>query len=295
MKVLVAGGTGFIGRHLCGALADRDYEVTACSRDPEPSLLPDGVRAEAGDVTAIESIKPLIDSHDVVVNLVALSPLFKPRRGNEMHERVHLTGTRNVVRAMTESSCNRLVQVSAIAADPEASTAYLRAKGKAERVVSAADVAWTIVRPTVVFGPGDEFITMTRKLTTPYLTGLPGGGRSKFQPIAISDLVGCMVQMIEEDAHVGQIYELGGPNVYTLADITSAIYAARNQPVRILPIPMVLAWVGLTMLDPIPGIPFGRDQYHSLSVNAVPDTNDVTAFGMSESTLTTLEEDLANR
>lgn len=295
MQVLVAGGTGFIGRHLCAALADRGHAVTACSRDPDPSAAPDGVQVEAGDVTTFDSIAPLIEATDAVVNLVALSPLFKPSGGEEVHERVHLTGTRNVVRAMADSPCDRLLQFSAIAADPEGPTSYLRAKGKAERVITAADVDWTIVRPTVVFGPGDEFVPMTRTLTTPYVTGLPGGGRSRFQPIAVTDLVNLMARALEDESHVEEVYELGGPTVYTLADVTRAIYAAENKPVRIIPIPMALARIGLAVIDPVPGIPFGRDQYRALSVDAIADPNDVDAFDVAEADLTTLEEDLADR
>ncbi|MEM4781947.1 MAG: NAD(P)H-binding protein, partial [Halalkalicoccus sp.] len=104
MKVLVTGGTGFIGRYLCGELVDRGHDVTALARSPEASDLPAGVSVERGDVTDRDSLA--FSGQDVVVNLVALSPLFEPPSG-QTHERVHLDGTKNLVRACEEGGVSR--------------------------------------------------------------------------------------------------------------------------------------------------------------------------------------------
>ena len=288
MKVLVAGGTGFIGTNLCAELARRDHEVTALARSPDANVVPDGVETAMGDVSAYDSIAETVAAHDAVVNLVSLSPLFKPT-GSAGHETVHLGGTENLVRAAEDGDVDRFVQMSALGADPAGDTAYIRAKGRAERVVRDSSLEWTIFRPSVVFGDGAEFVEFTKKLTTPYVTGLPGGGDTRFQPIWVGDLVPMLVDALEDDVHVGETYEIGGPDVYTLADVTKLAYAAEGKSVTVLPVPTALAKVGLTAIDPVPFVPFGSDQARSLEMDNTVSDNDVTAFGREESDLRTLE------
>ncbi|AXR79435.1 complex I NDUFA9 subunit family protein [Natrarchaeobaculum sulfurireducens] len=288
MKILVAGGTGFIGTNLCAELARRDHEVTALARSPDADAVPDGVETAMGDVSAYDSIAETVAAHDAVVNLVSLSPLYQPT-GAADHDAVHLGGTENLVRAAEDGDVDRFVQMSALDADPGGDTAYIRAKGRAERVVRNSSLEWTIFRPSVVFGDGGEFVGFTKQLTTPYVTGLPGGGRTRFQPIWVGDLVPMVADALEADAHVGEIYEIGGPDVFTLADVTRLAYEAEGRSVTVLPVPMALAKVGLTAIEPVPFVPFGGDQARSLEMDNTVSDNDVTAFGREESTLRTLE------
>ncbi|GAB3020872.1 complex I NDUFA9 subunit family protein [Natronobiforma cellulositropha] len=287
MNVLVAGGTGFIGTNLCNELADRGHEVTALSRTPDGGEFSPGVDTAVGDVTAYDSIAETVAGHDVVVNLVSLSPLFQPR-GGATHEEVHLGGTQNLVRAAEAGGVGRLLQMSGLDADPDAPTDFLRSKGRAEAVVRDADLEWTIFRPSVVFGEGDEFVGFTKLLTTPYLTGLPGGGKTRFQPIWVGDLAPMLADAVDDDRHVGRTYELGGPEVLTLADVTKLAYAAEGKSVTILPVPMALASLGLAVAGPVPFVPFGPDQARSLSVDNTVTENDVSEFGRSEADLRTL-------
>ncbi|WP_435347694.1 complex I NDUFA9 subunit family protein [Haloarchaeobius sp. HRN-SO-5] len=287
MNVLVTGGTGFIGRRLCAELDDRGHEVTALARNPGDADLPDTVDTAMGDVSAYESIEPHFEGQDAVVNLVALSPLFEPR-GNLTHDSVHRKGTENVVRACEAHGVDRLVQMSGLGADPDAPTAYLRAKGRAEEIVRASDLDWVIVRPSVIFGEGGEFVSFTKKLTTPVVTGLPGGGKTPFQPIWVGDIVPMLADTVEDDAHVGQTYELGGPEVLTLADVTRLAYAAEGKSITILPIPLPIANLGLALAGPLPFVPFGPDQGRSLELDHTVSHNDVEAFGVDPSDLTTL-------
>ncbi|RKD88122.1 complex I NDUFA9 subunit family protein [Halopiger aswanensis] len=286
MKVLVAGGTGFIGTNLCTELAERGHEVTALSRNPDRNGLPDDVDLAMGDVSAFDSIESAVAGHDAVVNLVALSPLFKPSDENA-HERVHLGGTENLVRAAEEHGVDRFLQLSALGADPDGPTDYIRAKGKAEDVVTDSSLEWTIVRPSIVFGDGGEFVDFTKQLTTPYVTGLPGGGETRFQPIWVGDLVSMLADAIEEDDHVGEIYELGGPQVVTLADATELVYEAEGKDVTIVPVPMALTKLGLAAVDAVPFVPFGTDQARSLEFDNTVTDNDVTAFGVTVDDLRT--------
>ncbi|MBV0922646.1 complex I NDUFA9 subunit family protein [Halomicroarcula limicola] len=290
MRILLLGGTGFVGRRLAARLVERGHDVTALARSPDATALPDGVRTVAGDVTDLDALDSAFDRQDAVVNLVALSPLFEPDGGNEMHGRVHLGGTENAVAAAERHGVSRFVQVSALGADPDGPTHYIRAKGEAETVVRDSALDWTIVRPSVVFGDGGEFVSFTRLLTTPYVTGLPGGGKTRFQPIWVEDLAEMLADCVTDERHVGETYELGGPDVLTLADVARAIYRADGKPLRVLPVPMTLARIGLTIGGSVPGFPMGPDQYRSLKFDNTVAHNDVTAFGHSETDLRSFEE-----
>ena len=291
MKVLVAGGTGFIGSHLCRALVEGGHEVTALSRSP--SETPEGVDSAMGDVTAYDSIAPAVDGHDVVVNLVALSPLFEPDGGNVMHDRIHRGGTENLVRAAEEAGADRFVQMSALGADPSGDTAYIRAKGQAENAVTGSDLDWTIFRPSVVFGEGGEFVSFTKRLKKLFaplvpLYPLPGGGKTRFQPIHVGDLVPMLVAAVESDEHLGETYEVGGPETLTLREVTTLVYEAERKGVTIVPLPMPLARLGLGVLGAVPGFPMGSDQYRSLKFDNTTADNDAATFGIEPSEMTTL-------
>jgi len=288
MNVLVAGGTGFIGSVLCRELTDRGHDVTALSRDPDPDVVPDGVDIAVGDIRAYDSIEEPVATHDAVVNLVSLSPLFDPPSGLS-HESVHLEGTKNLVRAAEEGGTERFVHMSALGVDPNADTAYLRAKGQAETVVKESALEWTIFCPSVVFGDGGEFVSFTKLLTTPYVTGLPGGGKTPFQPIWVGDLVPMIADSLEDDDHIGKRYEIGGPDVHTLKEVTELAYKADGKSVTVLPVPMIMAKIGLTAAGPMPFVPFGPDQARSLQIKNTVDDNDVSAFGIDEDDLRTLE------
>lgn len=290
MNVLVAGGTGFIGRNLCEELVDRDHDVTALARTPDDADLPAGVETVVGDVTAYDSIAAAFEGQDAVVNLVALSPLFKPKGGGEMHDRVHRGGTEHCVRAAEEHGVERFVQISGIHADPDAETAYLRAKGRAEELVRESGLDWVILRPTIVFGDGDEFADFVTMLTTPVVTGLPGGGSVRYQPIYVGDFTPVIADAVEADEHVGEIYEIGGPEALTLAEVTRLVYRARGSRTTVLPIPTAMAKVGLRVLDPVPFFPLGTDQARAMDLDLTVAHNDVDAFGLEEGTMTTYAE-----
>jgi NADH dehydrogenase len=349
MDVLVTGGTGFVGRHLTRELAERGHDVTALARTPgEADLHPD-VETVMGDVTAYDSIEAAFEGQDAVVNLVALSPLFKPSGGDEKHLEIHLGGTENCVQAAETHDVAHLVQMSALGADPNGDTHYIRAKGRAEEAVQESSLDWTIFRPSVVFGDGGEFVPFTKLLAPPYFTPLPGGGKTRFQPIWIGDLVTMLAMAIEgetpeadaeEDAadaadedeaeddeeaeaddaadaaeeaeedgtddeaaeettdteavaapanpHFGQIYDIGGPEVLTLAEVAKLGHAADNKPVSVLNVPMPLAGIGLKTLGALPGAPMGGDQFRSLKFDNTTDDNDIDAFGYEAADLTTL-------
>lgn len=290
MAILVAGGNGFIGTHLCDTLSDRGYDVTALARDPSTANLPPDVERATGDIRSAEVAMSAVEGHDVVVNLVALSPLRIPRGGEEMHDRIHREGTANLVAAAEEHDIDRFVQLSGLGAEPNAPTRYLQAKGRAEEIVRGSDIPGTVFRPSVVFGEGGEFVPFTRKLTPPILAPLPGGGQTKFQPIWVEDFTPMIADAATEDKHAGETYSIGGPEVFTLAEVAKLSRRARGQKTRIVPIPMALAGIGMSVMGAVPGFPFGRDQFKSLKMDNVVEENDIQAFDVQESDLRTLRE-----
>ena len=298
MNVLVAGGTGFIGSYLCRALAESGHDVTALARSGGET--PEGVDVATGDVTDYDSIAGAVEGKDAVVNLVALSPLFEPKGGNVMHDRIHRGGTENLVRAAEDAGVEGFLQLSALGADPDGDTAYIRAKGQAEEIVRESDLDWTIFRPSVVFGEGGEFVSFTKRLKGMFAPGvplypLPGGGKTRFQPIHVEDLVPMLAEALEDDEHVGETYEIGGPETLTLRQVTDLVYEAERKGVTIVPLPMPLAKIGLTVLGAVPGFPMGPDQYRSLQFDNTTADNDVAAFDVGTDELTTLAAHLGVR
>lgn len=331
MNVLVTGGTGFVGSYLCDELAERGNEVTALARHPEEAEFERDVETVEGDVTDYDSIEGHFAGQDAVVQLVALSPLFEPSGGAEAHYEVHVGGTENAVRAAEEHGVERFVQQSALGADPDGDTAYIRAKGEAEAVVEDSSLDRIVFRPSIIFGEGDEFTGFTRLAAPPYLTPLPGGGSTRFQPIFVEEFVAMQADAVEgrvtgpsadegdgaadegdgvadngeaatddddqadgddpagraDDPHVGETYEIGGPEVLTLADVARLAWAAKGRPVNVIPVPMALARAGLTLLGAVPGAPMGADQYRGLEFDNTTRNNAVEAFGWREADLTT--------
>lgn len=290
MDILVTGGTGFVGTAVCTELHDRGHSVTALSRNPTDGDLPTGVETVAGDVRDPESIDGAFRGQDAVVHLVALSPLRIPNGGEKRHDAVTRRGTRNVIRKAEKYELDRIVYQSGLGAAPDADTHYLRAKGQAENAVRDADLDWVIFRPSVIFGEGAEIQSFTLRLTPPVLAPLPGGGKTPFQLISIDDLAPMLADAVVEDQHVGETYTLGGPEVLTLAEIAKLLRRSRGQSTHIVPIPMSLAGVGMTVFGKVPGFPFGPDQYRGLQQEHTVADNDIDAFGVSVEELQTFPD-----
>ncbi|MEY7849162.1 complex I NDUFA9 subunit family protein [Natrarchaeobius sp. A-rgal3] len=284
MDVFVAGGSGFVGRSLCRVLVDQGHDVTAASRSPDPAELPAGVEPVAVDVTEPD-LEAVVDGHDAVVNLVAL-PSHVQSRGRS-HESVHADGTRHLVEASERTGVRRFVQLSGLGVESGVETAYFRAKRRAERVVRESSLEWVIYRPSVVFGDGCAFVAFLERLAPTPIIVLPGGGRTLLQPIWVEELTPLIADGLADDRHVGNAYEIGGPEALTLAEVVT-----RVRDGVVVPIPMFLTGALAALADPLPWIPLGRDQYRALSLENTTDDDALAAFDVDPESLRRFSADV---
>ncbi len=251
----IFGGSGFLGRHAVRALARHGYRVRAAVRRPDLAghLQPMGrvgqIFAVQANVRYPDSVRRAVTGADVVVNLVGILA----GSGPQTFDALHVAGARAIAKAAREAGARTLVHVSAIGADPKSKSGYARSKAEGEAAVLAEFPGAVILRPSIVFGPEDDFFNRFASMArlSPVLP-LIGGGRSKFQPVYVGDVAAAILAACEGKAKPGQVYELGGPEVLTfraLLDRTQE-WAGRNRPyVRL---PFWLASLGALLTSPLP-------------------------------------------
>jgi uncharacterized protein YbjT (DUF2867 family) len=227
LRVAIVGGTGFVGSHLVPQVLKAGHEVRVVGRGMRPTTLPPGLSCTSGDVVSGEGLEAAFHSADVVVNLVAVIR----ERGLQTFDAVNAQGTANVVDAASRAGVKRLVQLSAIGADPDPNFPYLISKWRGEQAVIASSLEWVIVRSSTIFGKGDGFFTLLAKaisLPAPFLI-IPGDGAAVFQPIDADDVGRCLLAAIEDSQRARQLYEIGGPDQVTLEQITLGVAQAIDK------------------------------------------------------------------
>ena len=232
MKVLVTGGSGFVGRHLVRSLKNDGFDISALARD-EFSASP-GVRFVRGDVTDPASLPSAVEGVEAVVHLVAIIT----ERGTQTFERVNVGGTRNVLEAMGACGVERIVHLSALGASRDERFPYLRSKWLGEEAVRASDRAFTIVRPSVVHGEGAGFfrpIVWTLRWTPVY--PMVAGGTTRFSPLWVEDLARCVAASLRGE-QTGATLDLGGPEVLDFSDIVRLVMETLGKRRRIVNTPL---------------------------------------------------------
>lgn len=227
MKVLVTGSTGFIGSHLTRHLAADGFEVRALARDAGHPF-PPGIEVVAGDIS-----DPPVQGCDAVVHLVAIIV-----ERSETFEAVNVRGTENVIRSMEAAGVRRLIHTSALGAGPDERFPYLRSKGLAEEAVRRSGLDATILRPSVVFGPGAGFfrpIVWSLRWMPAY--PMVNRGLTPFQPIFVGDLCRCIAASLRDPEHIGRDYDLGGPEVKTFGDLVDLVRFTLGKRRKILNVP----------------------------------------------------------
>lgn len=266
-KVLVIGGTGFVGTRVCNILDDHGYDVVAGSPKPDDEnyrLFTD-VDIELVDILHPGSLK--FDDYRTVINLAGLSPLFKP--SGVSYEELHVEGVENILSEAERSDIDHLIHMSAYGADPEAETEYLRTKGEGEELVTDSDIETCVIRPSLVLGEGGEFETLLnrmRKLPVAFLPGNP-----VFQPIDVDDVAEIFLNATENQ--ITGVFDIGGEEVLSLKDIVKRRYPSKTVIVS----PSALTRIGLQTAEYLP-LPFGIDQYRSLQMDNSLEENHAERF-----------------
>jgi NADH dehydrogenase len=262
MLVTVFGGSGFLGRHVVRALANRGYRIRVAVRRPELTgyLQPLGrvgqIQAVQANVRVGPSVEAAARDCDAVINLVGI--LFE--RGRQRFDAVQEQGAENMARAAVAARA-RLVHISAIGADENSPSDYAQSKADGERRVLAADPQAIIMRPSIVFGPEDQFFNRFAALARflPALP-LPGGGHTRFQPVFAGDVAEAIALAVDGKAKAGASYELGGPDIKTFKELMEFMLATVERRRLLLPVPFAMMKLQAMVLQFLPNPPLTPDQ-----------------------------------
>jgi uncharacterized protein YbjT (DUF2867 family) len=254
--VTVFGGSGFLGRNVVRALAKRDFRLRVAVRRPELAghLQPLGrvgqIHAVQANVRYPASVEAAMRDSHVAINLVGILAAG----GAQSFDAVQAKGAETVAKAAAAAGA-RMVHVSAIGADANSLSAYARSKAAGEQAVLAAVPSATILRPSVVFGPEDQFTNRFAALArmSPALP-LIGGGATRMQPIYVGDVAAAVAEVVDGKAKQGATYELGGPEVLTMREIMEAICAITDRNRMLVPLPFGLARLNAFFLQFAPGM-----------------------------------------
>jgi NADH dehydrogenase len=269
--VTVFGGSGFVGRHVIRALAKRHYRIRVAVRRPELAghLQPLGRVGQIHPVQAnlrhAGSITAAVRDADVVINLVGI--LYE--RGRQRFDAVHTAGAAAVAQAATLHGA-RLVHMSTLGANEDATSAYARSKAAGEKAVLAAAPTATIFRPSIMFGPDDDFFNKFASLAR-FMPALPliGGGKTRFQPAFVGDVAAAFAAAVAGDTRPGTTYELGGPEVLTFRELMEYVLATTERKRLLVPIPFALAKLEAFFLQMLPKPMLTPDQVEMLKRDSV--------------------------
>lgn len=241
--VTIFGGSGFLGRHLVRALAKQQYRIRVAVRRPDLAghLQPLGrvgqIHAVQANVRHRPSVAAAVRGSDVVVNLVGI--LFEA--GRQRFDAVQSFGAEGIALAAAAHNA-RMIHVSAIGADENSSAAYAKAKARGEQLVLAATPAATIFRPSILFGPNDDFFNRFAGLArwSPVLP-LVGGGHTRFQPVFAGDVAEAITTAVGGATKPGTVYELGGPEVFTFKELMEFVLTTIERQRLLVPVPFGVA------------------------------------------------------
>jgi uncharacterized protein YbjT (DUF2867 family) len=237
--VLVTGAAGLVGIHTCRELSRNGWQVRALIRDPARAAMALGqlpVEFRIGDARDASTLRSSLSGCGAVVHLAAIAIEKK----GESYRESNTAATERLISAARAQNVQRIIFMSQNGADSRSPYPFLHSKGVAQDSVKTSGLAWTILRPSVIFGPEDQFVNVLARLIrlTPKIFPLPGGGTARFQPIAVDDVARVVRMSIEKKDTVQQVYDLGGAVPLTLREMTERILTAMGTTRRLLPVPV---------------------------------------------------------
>jgi uncharacterized protein YbjT (DUF2867 family) len=270
--VAVLGGSGFVGRHVCHALAAAGYRVRVAARDRERAkeqliLLPTAEVA-AVNVHDPRQLAEFVSGAEAAINLVGV---LHDGRGERGFQAAHVELARKVVAACCEAGIGRLLHMSALGASPAAPSAYLRSKGEAEAIVRDSGLAWTLFRPSVVFGHDDNFLNLFARVLKLLPVVALGSPNARFQPVFVEDVAAAFTKSLAELGSHGKSYDLCGPRVYTLRELVEFTAAATGRRRPVIGLNDSLSWLQAFAMEWLPVKLLTRDNYYSMKVDSVCD------------------------
>jgi uncharacterized protein YbjT (DUF2867 family) len=278
-RTAVLGGSGFIGRYVVQRLAVRgDVIPVGCRRAQEAKFL-----SPLGNVGQIAVLNLAIDDerllpaflagNDALVNCVGILH----ERGTQSFERVHHTGPARLARFAREAGITRFVHISAIGADSRSPSAYARTKAAGEAAVRDAFPTVTILRPSVVFGPEDQFFNRFAAMATisPVLPAI-GGGHTRFQPVYVGDVADAVLKCLDDPATAGRTYELGGPKIYSFRELIQLLLDEIRRKRLVVDLPFGLAAAQARLMSILPSPPLTPDQVELLKRDNVVSSSALT-------------------
>ena len=273
------GGSGFIGRYIVQRLAARgDVIPVGCRHAEEAKFLkPLG---NVGQIATLnlaigdgELLPAFLAGNDALVNCVGILR----ESGSQTFERVHHTGPARLARLAREAGIERFVHISAIGADPRSPSAYARTKAAGEAAVRDAFPTVTILRPSVVFGPEDQFFNRFAAMATisPVLPVI-GGGHTRFQPVYVGDVADAVLKCLDDPVTAGRTYELGGPKVYTFRELIELLLGEIRRKRVVVDLPFGLAAFEARLMSILPTPPLTPDQVELLKRDNVVSSGAMT-------------------
>jgi NADH dehydrogenase len=279
MTVAVLGGTGFIGSHLVARLAQQGTRVLVATRHfvngNDLRVLP-GVDVVEADIHDDGALRRLVEGCDAVINLVGVLHSRPGMPYGPEFRRAHVELPRRVADACAVTGVPRYLHMSALGASRNGPSMYQRSKADGELAArSRAELAATIFRPSVVFGPGDHFLTMFARLQRHFPVIPLACAEARFQPVYVGDVAEAFACALAEPRTRHQVYQLGGPQVYSLGELVrlAGYYAGCRR--LVIPLPRALARIQARLFELLPGEPvIDRDNLDSMKVPNVLDPND---------------------
>lgn len=288
-RIAILGGTGFVGSHLVARLARDGHRIKVLTRNREDHrhlLVNPTVDVQTADVFNSEALLRAFENVDTVINLVGI--LNESGHSGRGFREAHVDFTQRAADAAQKAGVRRFLQMSALGAGPNAPSHYLRSKGEAENFLmthASRKMAVTIFKPAVIFGRGDGFINRFAGLLkiAPILPlACPD---SRFAPVHVGDVAEAFARSIDKLDVVGKRLELCGPETYTLKEIVEYIREQLGIHRLIVPLPQWASKLQASIFEFVPGKPFSRDNYKSLQLDNVCESNGFAIFGISPSGL----------